>query len=135
MKALDEAIRLAAKLHEGQFRDGDSPLPYIVHPIEVVSNLRYVGGVVDEDILVAGALHDTIEESDADPILFRKKFGNRATALIVEMTRKEPSESETKGMSAEEIWQLRSRMLLDEIGKMSRDCQILKLADRLSNVR
>jgi GTP diphosphokinase / guanosine-3',5'-bis(diphosphate) 3'-diphosphatase len=125
---VQEAIRWAAKLHEGQERDGEDALPYITHPVEVLVNLRYVGGVTDEDLLCAAVLHDTIEECGAEPAEIERKFGPRVRALVEELTRREPSEEETRELSREETWQLRADMLLEEIGRMSPDAQRVKLA-------
>ncbi|RYG24684.1 bifunctional (p)ppGpp synthetase/guanosine-3',5'-bis(diphosphate) 3'-pyrophosphohydrolase [bacterium] len=132
---LDKAIVLAAQLHKGQEREGDAPLPYITHPMEVLMALRYEGGETDEDLLCAAALHDTIEESQADLGEIRSVVGERAANLVEELTRREPSKEETKGMSKDEIWKLRANMLLDEIREMSPEAQRVKLADRLANVR
>jgi len=132
---LDRATVLAAQWHAGTERDGDHPLPYIVHPIEVLSNLRYVGRVIDEDLLCVAILHDVLEETSATPEAIEEAVGHRVRELVVELTRKEPSAEETDGMSKPEIWQLRSKMLLGEIEKMSPDAQQVKLADRLSNVQ
>lgn len=135
MSKLDEAIRWAAELHAGQLRDGDAPLPYIVHPIEVLSNLRYVGQVTDPDMLVAAVLHDTLEETDAEPDEIESRFGARVRTLVIDLTRHEPSASEAEGLSPKELWKLRADMLLDEIAKMPGDAQAIKLADRFSNLR
>jgi (p)ppGpp synthase/HD superfamily hydrolase len=135
MSKLDEAIQLAVKLHAGQARDGDDPLPYIVHPIEVLANLRNVGRVTDEDMLVAAVLHDTVEESDADLDKISHQFGKHVKELVKELTRREPKKKQTEGLSLEEVWMLRSDILLEEIAKMSHDAQAIKLADRLSNVQ
>ncbi len=132
---LDEALQLAAKLHSGQTRDGDHGLPYAIHPFEVVANLRYVGDVTEEDLLTAAALHDVLEETDAKASLLRERFGKRVLNLVKEVTREEPKKKELKGLSEEEIWELRSSMLLIEIAKMSKEAQAIKLADRLSNIR
>lgn len=134
-KKLDEALQLAAKLHSGQRRDGEFGLPYAVHPFEVVSHLRYVGGVTDEDILVAAALHDVLEETSVRRSLLKDQFGKRAYDLVLAVTRKEPSKKEIEGFSDEEVWQLRSSMLLTEISRMSSEAQSIKLADRLSNMQ
>jgi GTP diphosphokinase / guanosine-3',5'-bis(diphosphate) 3'-diphosphatase len=132
---LHKAIRWACKLHKEQDRDGGAALPYITHVIEVVSNLRYVGGVTDEDLLCVAALHDVVEQSAAPIEKIEKRFGPRVRKLVEELTRREPGIDETQGMSADKIWKLRSSILLDEISKMSPDAQKVKLADRLSNVR
>jgi (p)ppGpp synthase/HD superfamily hydrolase len=103
--------------------------------MEVVSILRYVGGVIDEDLLCVAALHDVVEQSDVAFSKIESRFGVRVRTLVQELTRREPSEEETAGMRADKIWKLRSSILLEEIGKMSTDAQQVKLADRLSNVR
>ncbi len=134
-KRLDRAIQAAARWHAGEERDGDNPLPYITHPMEVLVNLRYVGGFTDEDLLCTAALHDVIEESDATLEEIEREFGTRVRGLVKELTRREPTKRETEGLSKEEIWQLRADMLLEEIAKMSPEAQSVKLADRLANVR
>jgi guanosine-3',5'-bis(diphosphate) 3'-pyrophosphohydrolase len=135
MSKLDEAIQTAAKLHAGQIRDGEHALPYFVHPIEVLLNLRNVGGIYDEDMLIAAVLHDTVEEAGGDLNKLEKQFGKRAAALVRELTREEPTKKETEELTREEVWQLRSSMLLEEIANMSVEAQTIKLADRLCNVR
>jgi (p)ppGpp synthase/HD superfamily hydrolase len=135
MRKLDEAIQVAVKLHTGQVRDGENALPYIMHPLEVLSNLRYVGGVTDEDMLTTAVLHDTVEEAGGDLDKIGKQFGKRVKSLVKELTREEPKKKKTVGKTEEEIWQLRADMLLEEIGKMSPGAQVIKLADRYSNVR
>jgi (p)ppGpp synthase/HD superfamily hydrolase len=132
---LHKAVRWACKLHKNQDRDGKSPLPYISHVLEVVSSLRYVGAVTDEEMLCAAALHDVIEQSGVSVKRISEKFGERVARLVEEMTRQEPTEAETAGMTEAEIWHLRSNLLLDEIRKMSPEAQKIKLADRLSNTR
>lgn len=132
---LHKAVRWASKLHKNQDRDGANALPYLTHVMEVVSNLRYVGGVTDEDMLCAAALHDVVEQSEVPFSKIESRFGTRVRGLVEEMTRREPTADETKGMNASQIWKLRSDILLAEIKKMSPDAKRLKLADRLSNVR
>jgi (p)ppGpp synthase/HD superfamily hydrolase len=131
---LDAAIEFAAKAHKGQVRDGQNPLPYITHPIDVLINLRYVGGVVDPDMLCAAALHDVVEECDVPFEEIEKRFGKRVRELVQELTRREPTAEETAGMDKDQIWELRANMLLAEIEKMSPEAQTVKLADRFSNI-
>lgn len=131
---LRKALKLAWKAHKGVDRDGPAPLPYAAHPFEVVSILRYQARVDDEEVLCAAALHDVLEDTAVSAEEIRKIWGDRVLALVREVTRYEPSEAETEGMSAEERWMLRSEILLAEIAGMSPDAQRIKLADRLSNV-
>jgi (p)ppGpp synthase/HD superfamily hydrolase len=93
-----------------------------------------VGGVTDEDMLVAAVLHDVVEEGGATLEAVREAFGERAGSLVEELTRREPTADETQGMSGDQIWQLRADMLLEEIRRMSPDAKTVKLADRVSNL-
>lgn len=135
MDRLQEAVRWAVELHADQWRDGDAPLPYITHPIEVMAFLRHVGGVTDENLLIVAALHDVVEETDVTLAEVKKRFGKRVADLLNEVTREEPTDEQIQGMTKDEIWALRSGMLLEEIKRMSPDAQRVKLADRLSNVK
>lgn len=132
---VNEAIQFAVEKHTGTDRDGESPLPYVVHPVEVLSFVRLLGGVTDEDVLIAAALHDTIEDTDATREEIAARFGERAASLVQALTREEPSEEERAGLSKEEIWAMRSKMLMAEIAAMPPEVWPVKLADRLSNVR
>ena len=132
---LHAALDFAVRAHAGQDRDGEVAPPYACHPVEVMLNLRYTGGVDDEDLLVVALLHDTLEATSASAAEIEKAFGPRVIALVRELTREEPSHAETAGLKKEEIWKLRADMLLAEIEKMSPEAQVVKLADRLSNVR
>ncbi len=129
------AIEFAASKHSGTDRAGEDPLPYIVHPLEVLSFARLVGGVTDEDLLAAAALHDTIEDTETTREEIAVLFGERVAGFVQALTRYEPSEEERAGKSKDEIWEMRSELLLNEIAEMPHEVLPLKLADRLSNVR
>jgi len=133
--SLQSAVEFATRAHFGSWREGDFPLPYVTHPVEVLLNLRYVGLVTDTEMLCAAVLHDTVEGESATFEQIEKQFGPRVCSLVKELTRSEPTGIEVADLTKEEIWKLRSRMLLDEIAKMSSDAKQIKLADRLSNVQ
>jgi (p)ppGpp synthase/HD superfamily hydrolase len=132
---LSRAVFWAAELHRDQWRDGETPLPYITHPLEVLALLRHVGQVTDMDMLCAAALHDAIEETHVTREEIAATISVGTADLVQELTRYEPSASETKSLSKSEIWNLRSKFLLEEIKTMSPRAQQIKLADRLSNLR
>jgi (p)ppGpp synthase/HD superfamily hydrolase len=134
LSRLQEAVKWAAKLHRGQDRDGACPVPYLAHPLEVLGNLRYRGGVTDEDLLCAAVLHDVVEECGVDLADIEKRFGPRVRGLVAEVTRREPTAQESKGMTPEEVWQLRADWMLEDIKRMSPEAKSLKLADRWSNL-
>ncbi|MBL8041233.1 MAG: bifunctional (p)ppGpp synthetase/guanosine-3',5'-bis(diphosphate) 3'-pyrophosphohydrolase [Chthonomonas sp.] len=135
MDLVDAAFRFAARKHLGQVRDGEAALPYIFHPADVVMKLRRIGGITNEVQLAAAALHDVIEECGVKKGELRKRFGEEVTALVLELTRTEPSAAEIADLDKDQIWQLRSIMLLHDIQtKMSPAAWEIKLADRLSNI-
>lgn len=131
---LHRAIRVAFEAHLGQDRDGRPALPYITHPIDVMLRLRYVARITDEELLAAALLHDVIEEGDWTPEGIEREFGPRVAGLVRELTRREPSPEERRGLTKDELWELRTRLLLEEIRAMSPEAQRIKLADRLSNL-
>lgn len=129
---LHKAVRFAMKAHKKQDRDGESPLPYTSHPMDVLNILRYEGAVVDEDVLCAATLHDVLEETETTEADLLRRFGERVLNIVKELTREE---SDRTGLSVDEIWQVRTRTMLEEIGAMSPEARAIKLADRASNLR
>lgn len=133
--SIEAAIEFSLRAHAAQHREGVYPLPYVTHPIEVLLNLRYTGGVTDTAMLQAAVLHDTVETGRCSLEQIAKQFGHQVAGLVAELTRSEPDETQTSGLSKPEIWELRSTMLLSDIRRMSAEAQTIKLADRLSNVQ
>jgi guanosine-3',5'-bis(diphosphate) 3'-pyrophosphohydrolase len=132
---LEEAVAFAVKHHTGLFDDSVDPVPYATHPMEVMRILRYLGGVTDPAMLCAAALHDTVERSGADPKKVRKKFGMEVAMFVEELTRSEPSEDKAAKLSKSKLHQLRFDMLLQDVREMSPRAKVIKLADRISNLR
>lgn len=126
------ALKRAVKAHKKQDRDGECPLPYATHPVDVLNLIRYDGGVTDEELLAAALLHDVLEETDLDYDDLAAEFGTRVARVVKELTREEPDHA---GLSPEEIWQVRTQTMLDEIDRMSDEAKVIKLADRASNLR
>lgn len=132
---LQAAVAWACELHRDQWREGDVPIPYICHPLEVLSLLRYLAKVDDPVMMCAAVLHDVLEETTATKGQVKQRFGVDVASLVQELTRREPTAKQTEGLSADEVWALRSKMLLAEIELMSPRAQTVKLCDRLSNLR
>ncbi len=135
LEELELTLEFVLEAHRGQLRDGDSPLPYLTHVVDVLNNLRYVGGISDPAILHAGLLHDVLEWSDVTETELLEKFGAEVTGLVLEVTRSEPNHEQIQSMDRGGISQLRSEMLLQEVTQMSAQAKCIKLADRLSNFR
>lgn len=131
---LDQAVLYAAKKHEGAWRAGTRPLPYITHPVEVLIALRRMDEESSEAMLIAAVLHDVLEETSTTAKEIEKQFGPEVRKLVESLTREEPEPESVKGMPEDHLSELRSQMLLEEIKQMSSDAQRIKLADRLVNI-
>ena len=68
---LEHAIDIATKAHHGQKRKSGEP--YIIHPIAVAATLIDWG--MDIDSVLAGVLHDTVEDTDITLEDIEKYFG------------------------------------------------------------
>lgn len=118
------AVEYAAKMHAGQVRKDASRTPYIVHPIGVANLLWEQGEVRSVNVLVAALLHDTLEDTDATEEEIEALFGYRVKETVREVTN-------DPGLSGEENKQRQ----VDHAPWMSLDAQLVKLADRVYNVR
>lgn len=130
---LHKAIKVAVRAHKKQDRDGDDPLPYVTHPLEVLGLARFEGGVLDEDVLCAAVLHDLFEETEVSEREIEKEFGVAVLALVKELTREEPDEA-ARLLPEPQLWQVRNDAMMAEIDRMSESAKLLKLADRCSNL-
>lgn len=125
---LNEAISFAAKAHLGQMRKMANT-PYILHPMEVCA---IIGSITsDEDVMIAGLLHDTVEDCDVDPKEIKAKFGARVSALVQSET-----EDKLSCRPASDTWiERKTESLLMLKHTKDRDVKILWLGDKLSNIR
>ncbi|MDO8657603.1 MAG: HD domain-containing protein [Candidatus Levybacteria bacterium] len=122
---LQKAIKFAIKVHQGQTRKGKDE-SYIVHPLAVGLILARVTN--DEDIIIAGILHDTIE--DCKPYgsitkeLIVKEFGENVAEMVNDATEQDKSLP----------WIERKRLALEHIPQMSEGSLLVKSADVLHNM-
>ncbi len=123
---IEEAFLFAQKLHDGQFRVSEEP--YIIHPVEVVKIL--VGLHMDQNTLIAGFLHDILEDTETTPETIKEKFGEDVLNLVQGVTKL----GKLQFKSSEERQAENFRRLFIA---MANDMRIifLKLADRLHNMR
>ncbi len=118
---LHHAIRFSAEAHKNQLRKV-SGLSYIIHPLAVALILSYVTD--DEDILIAGILHDTVEDTDLTINEIRTEFGENVARMVNDVTEQDRSLP----------WAERKQIALDHIKKMQHDSQLVKTADVLQNL-
>ena len=124
---LDKAIIFATKAHKNMERRGKN-IPYIVHPLEVVSIIATMTD--DQELLAAGALHDVVEDTDVTIEEIEKEFGPRVAELV-----RSESEVPIPNMKEEDSWVMRKEQAFERLKKASRDGKIVALGDKLSNAR
>ena len=76
---LMDAITFATKKHDGQRRKVDQ-LPYISHPYRVAMLLIQQG--YPEHIVIAGLLHDVVEDTETTLDEIKEKFGEKVASLV-----------------------------------------------------
>lgn len=81
---LEKAIGIATSVHSGQTRKGKDKIPYIAHPFNVGVILMSMG--FDEDTVIAGILHDTIEDTEYGYKNIKEDFGIRVADLVRRVT-------------------------------------------------
>ena len=128
---IDRAIAVAKKAHEGQFRKTGEP--YIIHPLAVKKILEEWG--MDEDTVIAGVLHDTVEDTSLTLDDIRKEFGESVAFLVDGVTKLSTARTGMRDIDtylpATKDNFLRLMIALgDDIRVL-----IIKLADRLHNIR
>lgn len=74
-----EALAFATAAHEAQHRKA-SGVPYITHPLAVASLVGEYGG--DEDLAIAGLLHDAIEDCGVVRDELARRFGDRVATVV-----------------------------------------------------
>lgn len=126
VELIDKAYQLAASYHDGQLRySGET---YVSHPVAVAKILVKLG--MDSQSVVAGLLHDIVEDTDATVDMIEEQFGKSVGVLVDGVTKlgKVPT-STREEIQAENI----RKMLM----AMNEDVRvvIIKLADRLHNMR
>ncbi|RKU14687.1 hypothetical protein C6503_14770 [Candidatus Poribacteria bacterium] len=118
---IEEAIEVAAEAHQGQYRKG-TDTPYITHPYAVGLILMEAG--CTEAVIIAGILHDTVEDTDLTLEFIRERFGD-AIANIVDGC------SENKALR----WRARKTERIEALRSASPEVCTVTCADKLHNLR
>lgn len=118
------AAQFAAFKHREQQRKGAEGSPYINHPLALASTLAVEAGVQDVEVLMAAILHDTIEDTKTTRAELQRHFGPVVASVVAEVT-------DEKGQSK----RLRKRMQVVHAPKLSGRAKLVKLADKISNLR
>jgi (p)ppGpp synthase/HD superfamily hydrolase len=118
------AATFAADKHAAQKRKGAAAEPYVNHLIEVAQLIASSSEQLDANLVMAGFLHDTIEDTGTTAEELDQVFGSDIAALVVELT-------DDKSLPQ----QVRKERQVQEAPHKSVRAQVIKLADKISNLR
>ncbi|WP_154224546.1 RelA/SpoT family protein [Marinicella rhabdoformis] len=123
---LRKAVHFGAYCHEKQIRKSGEP--YITHPITVAAILATLR--VDVDTLIAGVLHDTIEDTDATYQQLTGEFNADVAYLVEGVTKLDK-------IKFRNIKEAQAETFVKMLFAMAEDIRviIIKLSDRLHNMR
>ena len=123
---IKKAVSFADKAHQGQFRKSGEP--FIIHPINVGMILASLK--MDADTIIAGLLHDVVEDCDISLSEVRKEFGKNVSKLVDGMTKLLQLDEKLKDQSQAEYFQKMALATAEDVRVV-----IIKLADRLHNLK
>lgn len=123
VRLISEAAELAAHRHNGMARKGRGNEPYINHLAEVANLLAAATDGADAELVAAGWLHDSIEDTDTTREELARTFSERVASLVAECT---------DDMSLPKAERRRLQVL--EAPKKSPGAKLIKIADKISNI-
>ncbi len=116
------ALEFAAERHDGQRREADDA-EFILHTLEVAQLLR--SHAYPYDVVAAGVLHDSLENTDATPLELEQLFGGEVARLVCAV-----SESSSEGS-----WVERKARLRASIAGADDTAAIVYAADKVAKAR
>ena len=122
--AVLKAADVAASWHANQRRKGSAQEPYVNHLVEVATLVAEATQGDDFELVIAALLHDAVEDCESPKELIQELFGEGVTTLVFEVT-------DDKKLDKGE----RKRLQIENASHKSPRARILKLADKISNVR
>jgi (p)ppGpp synthase/HD superfamily hydrolase len=127
VKAVQEilnAASFAAERHAEQIRKGAAAEPYVNHLLEVAHLVSTALSELDTNVIIAALLHDVIEDAGETKEGVAERFGADVADLVAAVT-------DDKSLPKPE----RKRLQVVNASKKSVRAQLIKLADKISNVR
>ena len=131
---IEKAYRIAGEAHRDQRRKSGEP--YIIHPLNVAIILAQLE--LDKETIVAGILHDVVEDTKLTEEDLVREFGEDVALLVDGVTKLEKLPLTQEGSGE---WDAKLEMQAENLRKMflamAKDIRVIliKLADRLHNMR
>lgn len=122
MDIIEKALVIAASAHEGQYRK-NTKIPYITHPVAVGMILQNAG--YREEMVAAGILHDTVEDTDLTLADIEREFGKEVADIV------EGCSEPDKSLS----WEERKQHTIEYLKTAREEIRVVACADKLHNVR
>ncbi|SFA86204.1 MULTISPECIES: HD domain-containing protein [unclassified Bacillus (in: firmicutes)] len=122
MELIEKALQVASQSHEGQYRK-DTTIPYITHPVAVGMMLMKAG--YSEEIIAAGILHDTVEDTTVTLNEIRELFGERIASIV------EGCSEPDKSLS----WEERKTHTIEYLKNAPEEIRVVACADKLHNIQ
>ncbi len=122
--AVARALHFSARKHAAQRRKGKDAEPYVNHLAEVAVLLAEATEGADVTLVVAGLLHDTIEDTETAADELRREFGAEVAAVVAEVT-------DDKRLPK----QRRKDLQVETAASKSPRARLIKIADKISNLR
>jgi guanosine-3',5'-bis(diphosphate) 3'-pyrophosphohydrolase len=123
LRFVSAAAELAAHRHNGMARKGRGGEPYLNHLAEVANLLATATDGADAELVAAGWLHDSIEDTETTREELAEKFSERVAALVVECT-------DDMSLPRNE----RRRRQVADAPHKSAAAKLIKIADKISNI-
>jgi (p)ppGpp synthase/HD superfamily hydrolase len=124
VRKIMKAAHFAAARHSGQRRKGAAAEPYINHLLEVADLVASAVAEPDPNLVIAALLHDSVEDVGVTREELVELFGADVASLVLEVT-------DDKSLPKQE----RKRLQIVHAPKKSVRAQVIKLADKISNLR
>ena len=130
---IEKAYRVAGEAHKDQLRKSGEP--YIIHPLNVAIILADLE--LDKETIVAGILHDVVEDTVMTEDDLVREFGEDVALLVDGVTKLEKIPLSGNGEQPDAKLEMQAENLRKMFLAMAKDIRVImiKLADRLHNMR
>ena len=130
MNKIQKALNKAYELHDDDKRKG-TDVPYFVHIVDTMKYLMYE--TKDEDIICAGILHDTLEDTNYFEEELKNEFGEKVYSLVKFCTEL-GNTPDANDDQQKKSWKRRKQHSIDSLEKCSVEEALVFVADKVSNL-